>query len=106
MKIEYFLPVDCNSDELEGFKAIHNNDNLKEFYKKKEHETLETKIYNWSRSIIPFLKDSEVLNTLQREDLKCLPIVKINGSIFITQRVLSLNELSDILDIGISIQKD
>jgi hypothetical protein len=37
MKIEYFLPVDCNSDELEGFKAIHNNDNLKEFYKKKKN---------------------------------------------------------------------
>ncbi len=47
-----------------------------------------------------------MLNTLQREDLKCLPIVKINGPIFITQKVLSLNELSDILDIGISIQKD
>ncbi len=106
MRIEYFMLKDQDSDELAGFTAIHENSALKEFYQKKEKAVLETQLYVMDQSIIPFLNDTDVLSLLQKEDLSCLPLVKVNGKIFVSKRLLSLHELSALLEIGITLQKN
>ncbi|SRR5699024_1488848 len=104
MKIEYFLLKEEETEEFLAFETIHENPELKNFYEKKEKQLLETHLYLLNQTIQPFL-EGDILALLRKADLSCLPIVVIDNKICRTGKLLSAEELSNLLEIGITIQK-
>lgn len=106
MNIRYYcLENDENCLELEVFKSIHDED-FRNTYSLYGKEELSTHLYIKSESSIPFAQDELVAEALKREGDHALPIVICNNEIIKRGAYLSAEELSKLLDIGISTQSD
>lgn len=96
------LPV-FRSNEFEAFKVIHDKEYQKNYklLKEIEFETIVQYVSEDNKNI----KNKNV-KVLLECNLDLLPIVTINEKIVCKKRILSLEELSELLDIGFSIQED
>lgn len=104
MKIAYYLLNEETTPEFEAFQAIHQDIFLKTHYKQLKNQELVTELFILNESIVPFLQNIKVVAQLKTEDLNGLPIVEIDGKIERVGKLLSVQELSDRLDIGITMQ--
>lgn len=96
------LPV-FNSNEFEVFKTIHDKEYQRNYkiLKEIEFETVIQYVSEENKNI----KNNSVKALLEC-NLGLLPIVTINEEIVCKKRILSLEELSELLDVGFSIQED
>ncbi|EUJ44956.1 arsenic metallochaperone ArsD family protein [Paenilisteria rocourtiae] len=105
IEISYYCLCDDENIELEIFKYFHQN-RLKNEYLDYNDVEVETQLYIKSDSEIPFLENKLVHAELEAKGLKVLPIIIVNGMIRRRGGLLSPDELSAILNVGISIQID
>lgn len=101
----YCLADDENCLELEVFKSIHD-ESFRNSYNLHSEEKLSTHLYIKSESNIPFTKNELVDKELKKDGDNALPLVIINNEIIKHGDLLSVEELSDLLGIGISTQSD
>jgi len=106
MIINYYILNYDENDELLAFEAINKNDILKTSYKKLKGESLTTNIYSLCESLHPFIENKKIFSLLKNKDVSCLPIVEIDNEIVNTGKLLSIEDLSSITDMGITIQKE
>ncbi|PTO34746.1 hypothetical protein C6N14_10675 [Enterococcus mundtii] len=104
MKISYYVFDQVDDEELLIFKSLHEDLATKEFYNRTNVKKLETNLFILSDSIIPFIENSKVFELLRTEDIKSLPIIEIDKKIVKIGNYLSLNELSELTGIGMSVQ--
>ncbi|GAA3015074.1 hypothetical protein GCM10019998_09010 [Tetragenococcus solitarius] len=105
MKIEYYLLKSENSDAFEAFSSLNQDNIFKEHYKRVKGEELITNLFILNSSIVPFLQNNVVLRELETKDITCLPIVMINDRLYLSGSIFTIEELSELLDIGITIQR-
>ncbi|EUJ29464.1 arsenic metallochaperone ArsD family protein [Listeria cornellensis] len=103
MDISYYCSHDNGNIELEVFKSIHN-DSFRNAHLVFAGEELNTHLYLKSESDIPFIQNKLVHAELTENGQKVLPIIIVNGMIMRRGGLLSPDELSDLLGIGIAIQ--
>lgn len=87
MIISYFIQNDkvlAGKDDYIAFKSIHENN----FFLEEE--------------LSPFINNDSVCGVLKKLDHKGLPIVVIDNNIEKIGNILSTEELSNLLDLGIS----
>ena len=103
MKICYYLIEDMLTEELEIFDLLRQKVYSDIYYSLKQ-EKLELKVYYLKDSITPFQINQEIASEMSLNGITKLPIVTINDKIIKKGNLLSSEELSKILDIGISLQ--
>lgn len=107
MIISYFIQNDkvlAEKDDYLAFKSIHENNFLKEHFKNLKGIDLQTNIFFLEEELSPFINDDSVCGVLKKLDYKGLPIVVIDNNIEKIGSILSTEELSSLLDLGISFQ--
>ncbi|ONN40462.1 arsenic metallochaperone ArsD family protein [Enterococcus mundtii] len=105
MIISYYVFDQIDDEELFIFKSLHEDFATKEFYNRTNVKKLETNLFILSNSIKPFIENSEIFELLRREDIKSLPIIEIDKQIVKIGNYLSLEELSELTGIGMSVQR-
>ncbi|MGE6261369.1 arsenic metallochaperone ArsD family protein [Heyndrickxia sporothermodurans] len=106
INISYYCLVDNeNCLELEVFKSLHN-ENFRNSYNLHSEDKLITHLYIKSESSTPFFQNELVDKELNKDGDNALPLVIINNEIIKRGDLLTVEELSDLLGIGISIQTD
>lgn len=103
MDISYYCLHDNGNIELEVFKSIHN-DQFRNAHLVFAGEELQTHLYVMSESKIPFNQNKLVRAELTENGQKVLPIIIVNGMIVRRGGLLSPDELSELLGIGMAIQ--
>lgn len=107
MIISYFIQNDkvlAEKDDYIAFKSIHENNFLKEHYKNLKGTEFQTNIFILEEELSPFINNDSVCDVLKKLDYKGLPIVVIDNNIEKIGNILSTEELSNLLDLGISFQ--
>lgn len=105
MQIDYFIRQEDESDEFLAFESVHSSDFFKEQHEKMGKGVLLTSLSKLDESIAPFLANEYVFTQLKTHDLASLPIVLVDGKVFSSGRMPTVAELSELLDIGIAIQR-
>lgn len=100
----YCLVDDANCPELEAFKSVHDI-SFRNSYNHHSEEELITHLYFKSESYTSFFQNELVDKELKNGD-NALPLVIINNEIIKRGNLLTVEELSELLGIGISIQSD
>ncbi|MDY0405427.1 arsenic metallochaperone ArsD family protein [Virgibacillus sp. 179-BFC.A HS] len=101
----YCLEDDEKCLKLEVFKSIHD-ERFRNSYNILHEEKLFTHLYMKSKSNSPFKQNELVNKELKKDGDNALPLVIINNEIVKRGDLLTVEELSDLLGIGISIQSD
>lgn len=101
----YCLEDDENCPKLEVFKSMHNI-SFRNSYNHHSEEKLLTHLYIKSESYSPFFQNKLVDKELKKNGDNALPLVIINNEIIKRGDLLTVDELSELLGIGISIQSD
>jgi hypothetical protein len=107
MIISYYIQNDqllTGNDNYLAFKSIHENIFLKEQYRSLKGIEFQTNIFSLEEELSPFINDESVLNILKELDIKGLPIVIVDNNIVKIGDILLTEELSNLLDLGISFQ--
>lgn len=91
MKLEYIVAESEASREFEVFQRLHEDDVFKSMYNALHEVDLKTEM--------------TIVSEAAMEPELVLPLVKINEHVVTVGRLLSLGELEDQLNIGLSIQE-
>lgn len=106
INISYYCLVDDeNCPELEAFKSVHDI-GFRNSYNHHSEEKLITHLYIKSESYTPFFQNELVDKELKKNGDNALPLIIINNEIIKRGDLLTVEELSELLGIGISIQSD
>ncbi|ALS02508.1 hypothetical protein ATZ33_14310 [Enterococcus silesiacus] len=107
IKIEYFILNKnfSNNIDFDIFESI-NSSKFKENYFYLKGKSLETEIIFLDESKKLLLKNKVVQKYYDKNDASVFPLVFLNDRVIKQGSFLSSDELSDILDIGLSIQQN
>ncbi|EOD5840172.1 arsenic metallochaperone ArsD family protein [Listeria monocytogenes] len=105
IELKCYCLSDCKEDEinLEVFKSI-STQQFKDNYVFLKEKTVDINIYFYDEDKNPFIENDLVQGILAKEGTIHFPLVIMNGELVKSGQLLSVKEIEDILDIGISLQ--
>ncbi|MBC1385645.1 arsenic metallochaperone ArsD family protein [Listeria innocua] len=89
--------------DLEVFKSI-STQQFKDNYAFLKEKKVDINVYFYDEDKKPFIENDLVQGILAKEGTIHFPLVIMNGKLVKSGQLLSVKEIEDILDIGISLQ--